>query len=128
MSKLEWELDSSREWERCSKAWLPIGAEYSGTRHVIWDWYLAKELVVVVFRAYAKAQAAADYYRRVSLAASPFGGMARRRGVRRMTYLKVLTRGRVYDPAKGENIEMPINNGCSAISWARASLLLFEVV
>lgn len=127
MSKEEWELDSSRDWEQCSKAWLPIGAEYSGIRHIVWDWYLAKT-VVVVFRAYANAQAAANYYQRVSLEAVPFGGMARRLGVRRMTYHKVLTKGRVYDPTSGKSTKMPSNDGCSAISWAKASLLLFEAV
>jgi hypothetical protein len=127
MSREAWELDSSRDWEQCSAAWLPIGAEYTGVRHVVWDWYLA-EVIVVVFRAYANPQAAAAYHQKVSLEAAPFGGMARRLGVRRMTYNKVLKKGRVYDPTNGKSIKMPSNDGCSAISWARASLMFFEAV
>lgn len=118
------------EWQKEQKIknfWLPFGAEYSGTRYIVWNWYLAPMGIVPVFRAYTHKQAAKAYYKRVRSEAALFGGLARRLGVRKMTYLKILQGSKIFDPKTGQPVKMASKAGCSKISWARASQLFLEM-
>lgn len=122
---MKWQWEQRQGWKNVD--WLPAGAEYTGSRFVVWDWYLAdKKKLVTVFRAYTIAKEATAYYQKVSSEAMPFGGLVKRLGVRRMSYNKLLPLLKVYDPKDGKPTKIPKNDGCSAVSWAAASLLVFE--
>jgi hypothetical protein len=123
MSKWEWKQEQG--WEQVE--WLPAGAKYTGRRYVVWDWYLSdKKKLVTVFRAYTTAKAAANYYQKVSREAAFFGGLVKRLGVRHMSYNELIPVTKVYDPNDGKPTKIPKNDGCSAVSWAASSLLVFE--
>ena len=120
--KLEWANDNEKE-----EKWLPYGTKYQGNRYIVWDWYISHNKVKTIFRAYSCKSEALNYYNKLLLDASNYGGLARRLGVRRMPYKKVLNKSKVIDHKTGKTIRMPKRDGCSHISWERANQLVFEI-
>lgn len=120
--KFEWISDNEK-----GEKWIPFGTKYRGSRYIVWDWYLLDCKIKTIFRAYICKSEAMSFYSELLVKASKFGGLARRLGVRRMTYRKVLDRSKIVNFRTGKLIKMPKKEGCSPISWERANQLVFEI-